>query len=196
MSNPQKHIRLQLVSADLPVERQQVLKEQVGDQFARLNLSEPKTLREMVYILNQDNRPLPNVLNANPKADVVFSGFNATRVVEGFGQVKNEAMVGDEPSTSLKIDPTLRLGAYIELKRLLDKGHFKMRILIFVGDLNRRIREFLQLGFEVRATLFADTERQALQPPILITSDQQLPKLNGFPEREQLDLSDISELQI
>jgi len=197
MSDPQKHIRLQLVCADLPVERQQVLKEQIGDQFTRLNQTEPHTLREMVFILNQDTRPLPNVLNGNPKSDVVFSGFNAARVVEGFGKVKDEAMVGEETETAtLQIDPTLRLGAYIELKRLIDKGHFKMRTMIFVGDLNRRIREFLQLGFEIRVNLFADKEREAVQDSLLITSTDQLPKLNGFPEKEQIDLSDISQIQI
>ncbi|OGG99980.1 MAG: hypothetical protein A2600_11315 [Candidatus Lambdaproteobacteria bacterium RIFOXYD1_FULL_56_27] len=189
-------MRAQIVCADLAVERQTVLKEQIGDQFARLNTEDASRTREMVFILNQEGRPLANVLMANPKADVVLTGFNATRKVEGFGTTREEAMVGDDNPQGLNIDPTLRLGAYIELTKLIEKGHFKMRRMIFVGDLNLRIREFLKLGFEVSVELFADQERHSSFEPVKIKSTAQLPKIKGFPEKGQIDPSDISTLTI
>ncbi|MDT8447437.1 MAG: hypothetical protein RRB13_11150 [bacterium] len=191
-----EHIRIQVVCADLAVERQNVLKEQISDQLTRLNNEDPSKEREMVFISNQDNRPLHAVLTANPKADVVLTGFNATRKVEGFDSAKDDAMVDETNSKGLVIDPTLRLGAYIELNKMINRGSFKMRRMIFVGDLNQRIRDFIKLGFEVQALLFADAERESAFEPVQIKSSAQLPKIGGFPEKGQIDISNISQLTI
>ncbi|OGG96741.1 MAG: hypothetical protein A2527_04085 [Candidatus Lambdaproteobacteria bacterium RIFOXYD2_FULL_50_16] len=195
MAGLKDHIRVQICCADLAVERQALLKEQIGDQLTRLNQEDPSVLREMVFISNNDLRPIDAVLTANPKADVVFSGFNVTRVTEK-GNKASEAMVDETNSTGLNIDPTLRLGAYIQLQKMIARGQFKMRRMIFVGPLNERVREFLKLGFEVKASFFTDADRTTAGEPVLIKSPAQLPKIGDFAQKGQIELSDIHQLTI
>ncbi len=192
-----EEIRYQLVNADLGAEGQNFLKSKVCEYFDELKAKNPLIDYKAQYILNPDQRPLGSVLLANPRFDLIFSGFNVTRKdVEKTNQASAQALVTEEMGPELQIDPTLRFPAYQELLRLQQRGSFNFKYLYFVGDLNQRIREFLQYGFVLSARFFQDAQRSRRGEVVPLKDISQLPKLGATPEEGKLDLSRISELTL
>lgn len=197
MANFKEEIRLTVVNADISQERQTALKERLKESFQGLSQDSSDKDYNLIFINNQDNRPVSNVLVANPKADVILSGFNVTRKSrKGKGKkAEEQAMITEDTGGDLSIDPTIRFEAYRELKAIVSRESFRLRRLIFVGDLNERIREFLKYGFEVQVVLFKDDQRVEKTHPMTL-DEHSLPIPGGRPEGHQIDVGMIDRLVI
>src|SRR3989339_984934 len=156
---PIEEIRLTVINADLAPERQALIKQELAEQLQKLNEKDKSRFLQSIYISNQDQRPLPSVIVANPRFDVVLSGFNVARKDFDKKTKSKEEQAVVAQTGEIKMDPTIRFAAYQELFKMQQRGTFRLRSLFFVGDLNQRIREFLHFGFEVKVWLFADPAR-------------------------------------
>ena len=188
------HIQIHIANTDLAVERQNILRDTIKDAFDKLNIEDPSKERSLLFVINHDGAFLPNVLRANTDADVIFTGFNVERKVKV--RKKKDLILDESQSDVLQIDPTLRFPAYQEMHKIVQRGEFRLRRLILVGDINVKIRDLFRLGFKIEVTLFTDEERSKVYPPLLIESLEQLPKLGAEADENQINLSKIDRIQI
>ncbi|MDX2470453.1 MAG: hypothetical protein QNL04_07750 [SAR324 cluster bacterium] len=192
-----EEIRITAINTDLSQEKQAVIRQDLTDHLATSNQQDTTKNVVLQFINNQENRPLSNVVVANPRYEVLFTGFDVTRT-DGGGSSKSakNAMVTDDTPSSLQIDPTIRFTAYQNLLKRQKANSFRMKKVIFVGDLNRKIREFHHYGFKVYVELFTGIERTEVGEIIQIIDLAQLPKIKGFPTDGQIDPANINRLGI
>ncbi len=192
-----EEIRITAINTDLSQEKQAVIRQDLNDQIDSLNQQDPSKKIALQFINNQENRPLSNVVVANPRYEVLFTGFDVTRT-DGGGSTKSakNAMVTDDTPSSLQIDPTIRFVAYQNLLKRQKSNSFRMKKVIFAGDLNIKIREYHHYGFKVYVEVFTGIERTEVGAPIEITDLTQLPKIKGNPTEGQIDLANVSRLAI
>lgn len=191
---PIEHIQIFVANVDLGVERQNILKENLTEYFDSLNKKDPQTQRALTFVINAENKPLPNVLVANKDADVVFSGFLFDRVT---GKKKKKALIIDDSKGGvLDIDPALRYPAVIELKKFYERGAFRQRRLFLVGDLRRKLRELIKTGMEIFVSFYEDEKRVESGDPIKLEKVEQLPREGDSPMGDQIDISNIDMVSI
>ena len=191
-----EEIRITVINTDLSQEKQSVIRQDMNSHIESLNQQDSSKSIVLGFINNQENRPLSNVVVANPRYDLLLSGFDVTRKDGNSKKIESQAVVTDDTPSTLQIDPTLRFSAYQSFLKRQKSNSFRMKKVIFVGDLNLKIREFVHLGFQVHVETFTGIERKEVSAPIEIKDLTQLPKLNGVATDEQIEPADIARLAI
>ncbi|MGK0288710.1 MAG: hypothetical protein ACI86H_000129 [bacterium] len=187
-------IQVQVVNADMAIERQSILRDALKEKFVEFNEKNKKVNRDLIYIINSENKPLSNVLLANRDADVAFTCFNIDRKTQT--RKRKELILDDNQSDELDIDPLLRFPAILEMQKMVGRGAFKQRRLFLVGDIQERLEHFLKLGFDIIVTVFKNAERSVISNPIRLTSIEQIKSSSNDLKKGQIDFNTVNTLSI
>lgn len=194
MAAPESYMPVQVVNVDLALERQNLIREKMGEFFSALS-RRARVKKRMVYTVNTDEAPLEKVLRMNEEADALFTSFNYDAV---HSEQFKEQITVETPQEILEVDPQLRYPMIAELLRHAGQGDFRHKKLILVGDLHEKVSQFIRSALPVSLTVFTNPERSQISPPIQITSidritaDPKAPLVEGEP----IPVSTISALEV
>ena len=188
-------VPVQVVNVDLAVERQKILRDKLRELFKTINAKSKKIKKELVYTVNAENTELESVLRTNMEADALFTAFNYD--VEATDRFKDD-VVADRPIQDITIDPQLRYPVIAEFQKLVDRGEFRHRQLILVGDIHVKIVQMLKSRIPVEITVFTNGDRTEHSQPIPIQEpDRILPSKEGVkPPEGSYIVSQINSLNI
>lgn len=161
---------VQIVNVDLALERQNLIRDKMGEFFTALS-RRAKVKKRIVYTVNTDEAGLDKVLRMNEEADALFTAFNYDAV---HSDEFKDQMTVTTPEQMLEVDPQLRYPVVAEFLRHAGQGDFRHKKLILVGDLHEKITQYIRAALPVYLTVFTNGERTQRSQPIQITSTDRI----------------------
>jgi len=170
---------VQIVNHGLALERQKLLRDTLTAYFGQLS-KRGRVSRQIQYIFNRESLALERVLKLNEGADAVFTAFP----YEDEGPLAGvpAPMIGPDGRELSPAPAHLRYPLIAETTRLIDKGAFRHRKAILVGDIYAKIGNALKSKIPVQLTHFMDEARSQVSPPVVIRS---LAQLSPLEEKEE-----------
>lgn len=168
---------VQIVNHGLALERQKLLRDTLTAYFGQLS-KRGKVSRQIQYIFNRESLALERVLKLNEGADALFTAFP----YEDQGASFPAPMIGPDGRELSPAPAHLRYPLIAEATRLIDKGAFRHRKAILVGDIYAKIGNALKSKIRVQLTHFIDEARTQVSPPVVIRS---LAQLSPLEEKEE-----------
>lgn len=188
-------IPIQVINVDLALERQKILRGKIRDLFKVINQKSKTVRKELVYTVNSEDMALEPVLRSNPEADALFTAFSYDVITSD--AFKDEVMA-DRPVEDMTIDPQLRYPVIAAFRKLSDRGVFRHRQLVLVGDLYEKIGQVLKSHIPLEVSIFTSKDRQEVSQYIRIPRIEKIsPSLDGAdPQSDQISLGQISSVKI
>src|SRR5579863_2899678 len=171
---------VQIINHGLGAERQKLLRDTLTDYFAALS-KRSKIRRQLTYIFNRESLALDQVLKLNENADALFTAFPYAEAQVAAASLP-PPMLGPDGRELQPAPAQLRYPLIAEILRLVDKGAFRYRKLILVGDIYAKIGHALKAKIPVQLTHFTDEARSKVSPPVVIRA---LTQLSPLEEKEE-----------